>query len=92
MEEIRSRLDWIGVDFIDESENDDGGESDGKRDGDADGQPAVTNNDATKKEKKEVRLLDYACGPGMVSRVSLPVLQPSLDSSPFASALPSYIY
>ncbi|KAM7201402.1 methyltransferase [Naviculisporaceae sp. PSN 640] len=56
VEEIRARLDFIGVDWVDD---DDSEEEDGK-----------------KKEQessgKTVRLLDYACGTGAVSRALAP--------------------
>ncbi|KAK3364424.1 S-adenosyl-L-methionine-dependent methyltransferase [Lasiosphaeria hispida] len=55
VEEIRSRLDFIGVDWVDDSD-DDGDEEGGKN------EESIT--------KKGVRLLDYACGTGLVSRVS----------------------
>jgi hypothetical protein len=47
--EIVSRLDWIGVRFLDPDASD----------------------DERAAEKPEVRLLDYACGPGIISRVLL---------------------
>jgi hypothetical protein len=56
IEEVRLRLDWIGVDFLDEDDNDD-------EEGEA---------PSAQKKARIVRLLDYACGPGMMSRVSLP--------------------
>lgn len=61
MEEIRSRLDLIGADWVDDDEDED--EDDGVK-------------EAGKKEesksKKSVRLLDYACGTGLVSRSLAP--------------------
>ena len=51
--EIHSRRDWIGVDFLDDPKEKEGGV------------------EGEKVDKKTVRLLDYACGTGMVSRVSL---------------------
>lgn len=64
--EIRSRLDWIGVDFLNDDDTDDD-------DGIAvvDGQANKIGADGGVGERKVVRLLDYACGPGMVSRVSI---------------------
>ncbi|KAI1339254.1 S-adenosyl-L-methionine-dependent methyltransferase [Xylariaceae sp. FL0016] len=56
MREMQARLDFIGVDWADEEESD---EDDGK---------AVTE----KPPRREVRLLDYACGTGMVSRAIAP--------------------
>ena len=56
-ENIRARLDFLGVDWADEDDNEDeaGGDTQGE------GKP-----------KRPVRLLDYACGTGTVSRVSTP--------------------
>jgi hypothetical protein len=51
--EIRSRRDWIGVDFLDDSKD--------KEDG----------IQGEKPDTKSIRLLDYACGNGMISQVSL---------------------
>ncbi|KAK0725729.1 S-adenosyl-L-methionine-dependent methyltransferase [Lasiosphaeris hirsuta] len=53
VEEIRSRLDFIGVDWVDGSDDDSGEDE-----------------DVTKEEsapKREVRLLDYACGTGLAN-------------------------
>jgi hypothetical protein len=50
---IRSRRDWIGVDFLDDSKEKEVGV------------------EREKADMNTVRLLDYACGTGMVSRVSL---------------------
>lgn len=50
--EIQARLDWIGVDWIEDSPGNEASES------------------PKEAPKKEVRLLDYACGTGLVSRVS----------------------
>ena len=55
--ELRSRLDFIGVDWADD--DDDEGEEEARKD------------DGTK-PKKQVRMLDYACGTGMMSRVCIP--------------------
>jgi len=52
VEEIRARLDFIGVDWVADDENGDGNAAEG---------------DA--QSKKTVRLLDYACGTGLISRV-----------------------
>lgn len=46
LEEIQARKQWIGVDWVEESEDE-------------------------SETKKSVRLLDYACGTGLVSRVRL---------------------
>jgi hypothetical protein len=51
--EIRSRLDWISVNFLDESKD--------KADNVAEGKVDI----------ESVRLLDYACGTGMVSQVRI---------------------
>lgn len=50
IQEIRARLDFIGVDWVDD--DDDGNEEVGEAKGDK------------AQEKKTVRLLDYACGTG----------------------------
>jgi hypothetical protein len=63
--EIRSRRDWIGIDFLDEDE---GGEEDDEL-ADADERANEAGGDGGEIRRKTVRLLDYACGPGMVSRV-----------------------
>ncbi|AEO64986.1 uncharacterized protein THITE_2048153 [Thermothielavioides terrestris NRRL 8126] len=62
IEEIRARLDFIGADWVDddESEDDDGNEDDGGKNGQA------------AQAGKTVRLLDYACGTGVVSRALAP--------------------
>ncbi|KAI8966363.1 S-adenosyl-L-methionine-dependent methyltransferase [Daldinia sp. FL1419] len=57
MEEIQARLDWIGVDWADDDDDDDSSE-------DAKSNPT--------KSHKEVRLLDYACGTGAMSRALAP--------------------
>ncbi|KAL2255619.1 hypothetical protein VTK26DRAFT_3000 [Humicola hyalothermophila] len=64
--EIRARLEFMGVDWVDEDGDEDG---DGDENEDGGGE--------TKKEKgaargKSVRLLDYACGTGVVSRALAP--------------------
>ena len=53
--EIQKRKDFIGAAWVDESEQED----DAKDPGEEAQQP-----------RREVRLLDYACGTGLVSRVS----------------------
>jgi hypothetical protein len=65
IEEIRSRRDWLGVDFLDEDE----GDEEDDEIADADERANEPGADGMI-ERKVVRLLDYACGPGMVSRVS----------------------
>ncbi|KAK4174731.1 S-adenosyl-L-methionine-dependent methyltransferase [Triangularia setosa] len=62
IEEIRKRIDFIGVEWADEESSDD---DDG--DDDEEGEKKQE-----KKEKREVRLLDYACGTGLVSRALAP--------------------
>ncbi|KAJ3569906.1 hypothetical protein NPX13_g5916 [Xylaria arbuscula] len=54
--ELQARLDFIGVDWASDDEDSDDGERE--------------END--KKPRREVRLLDYACGTGMMSRALLP--------------------
>ncbi|KAF5512031.1 putative methyltransferase [Colletotrichum aenigma] len=60
--EIRKRKDFIGVDWVDEDddEDEDGGDENS-------GKPAAAEtNPAT--DSRPVRLLDYACGTGLISR------------------------
>ncbi|RDL41048.1 S-adenosyl-L-methionine-dependent methyltransferase [Venustampulla echinocandica] len=52
--EVQARLDWIGVDWIEDSSGNETSES------------------SSKGPTKEVRLLDYACGTGLVSRALAP--------------------
>jgi hypothetical protein len=52
--ELQARLDFIGVDWASDDSDDEGDEEVG----------------GNKKPRREVRLLDYACGTGMMSRVS----------------------
>ncbi|KAB5547018.1 S-adenosyl-L-methionine-dependent methyltransferase [Coniochaeta sp. 2T2.1] len=59
IEEIRSRLDFLGVDWA-EDEDDDSSDHDGEGKG------------GVKAPKKPVRLLDYACGTGTISRALAP--------------------
>ncbi|RYP78135.1 hypothetical protein DL770_006925 [Monosporascus sp. CRB-9-2] len=66
--ELRSRLDFIGVDW-----DDDGEDSDDERENGEFAEPKGTQAQAEKKKKKkQVRLLDYACGTGMMSRALAP--------------------
>ncbi|KAK3298160.1 S-adenosyl-L-methionine-dependent methyltransferase [Chaetomium fimeti] len=58
IEEIRARVDFIGVDWADEDDEDNNGGDGGEK------------KDVT--AKKSVRLLDYACGTGVVSRALAP--------------------
>ncbi|KAG9231160.1 S-adenosyl-L-methionine-dependent methyltransferase [Amylocarpus encephaloides] len=54
VDEIRARTEWIGVDWIEDSFDNERAES------------------KQKEPKKSVRLLDYACGTGLVSRALAP--------------------
>ncbi|KAI0458505.1 S-adenosyl-L-methionine-dependent methyltransferase [Xylaria acuta] len=54
--ELQARLDFIGVDWASDNEDSDGEGEDGNN----------------KKPRREVRLLDYACGTGMMSRALAP--------------------
>nr|CDP24484.1 Putative protein of unknown function [Podospora anserina S mat+] len=58
VEEIRKRIDFIGVEWADEESS--GDEEEKKED------------NREKREVREVRLLDYACGTGLVSRALAP--------------------
>lgn len=58
VKEIRARLDFIGVDWV---EDDDDAEDESNKD-----------KSEEKTPKKEVRMLDYACGTGVVSRALAP--------------------
>jgi hypothetical protein len=74
--EIISRLDWIGAHFLDPDAGGEGDDAvvDAEKVTAADGNSAEADGDGSKgalEKKLEVRLLDYACGPGMVSRVRL---------------------
>jgi hypothetical protein len=69
IEEIRSRRNWLGIDFLDEDE----GDEEDDEIADADNRANEPDGDGTI-ERKVVRLLDYACGPGMVSRVGFFIL------------------
>jgi len=55
IEEIQARRNWIGVDWIDDSED-----------------------ESSSKPQKTVRLLDYACGTGLVSRALAPYVSQSI--------------
>ncbi|KAK1844698.1 methyltransferase domain-containing protein [Colletotrichum chrysophilum] len=60
--EIRKRKDFIGVDWVDEDDDEDEDEGDENS-----GKPAAAEtNPAT--DSRPVRLLDYACGTGLISR------------------------
>ncbi|KAK6207282.1 hypothetical protein LQW54_007366 [Pestalotiopsis sp. IQ-011] len=61
-EAIQSRLDFIGVDWADDEDDDDDEDGD-EKDKDAVGQTSQPAN-----SPRQVRLLDYACGTGMISR------------------------
>ncbi|KAK4222346.1 S-adenosyl-L-methionine-dependent methyltransferase [Podospora fimiseda] len=57
IEEIRKRVEFIGVDWVDEDESETEDEDEEKK---------------KAKDEKRVRLLDYACGTGVVSRALAP--------------------
>ncbi|KAK4248721.1 methyltransferase [Corynascus novoguineensis] len=59
IEEIRARLNFIGADWVDDDDDDNDVDDAGAGDKQNDGSPVKT-----------VRLLDYACGTGVVSRVA----------------------
>ncbi|RDW92577.1 hypothetical protein BP5796_01971 [Coleophoma crateriformis] len=67
MEEIQQRLDWIGVDWASDTSSSDGESS-----------AAASSAAKPSSEKKTVRLLDYACGTGLVSRALAPYLTQSI--------------
>lgn len=82
IELIRERKDWLGVDFLDSDSEDDSEDDDDDDDDDADeaaeqsaaaaaskGTGKGKQKDGQKKRPGAVRMLDYACGPGMMSRV-----------------------
>ncbi|KAI0886059.1 S-adenosyl-L-methionine-dependent methyltransferase [Annulohypoxylon maeteangense] len=62
--EIQSRLDWIGVDWAIVDDDDDDDENEGHR-------KPVEESKSTQ-DRNEVRLLDYACGTGMMTRALAP--------------------
>ena len=66
-QEIRARKDWIGVHWIEDSSDDDGAEEESPKRSPAD-------------RTTGVRLLDYAAGTGMISRVGFQLLQKSISS------------
>ena len=59
MREIRARKDFIGVQWIEEDDDEDDDDDDDVESDEAKPEPA-----------RAVKLLDYACGTGVVSRVS----------------------
>ncbi|KAI0848173.1 S-adenosyl-L-methionine-dependent methyltransferase [Daldinia vernicosa] len=61
-EEIQARLDWIGVDWASDDEDDE--DDDDDSDEEAEQKPTQS--------RREVRLLDYACGTGTMSRALAP--------------------
>ena len=77
--ELRARLDFIGVDWANDNDDED-------EDEDED----TATREATKQERKQVRMLDYACGTGMMSRVSIARPLNVLSSIPknFVSSFP----
>ncbi|KAF3019439.1 hypothetical protein E8E14_013326 [Neopestalotiopsis sp. 37M] len=62
-EAIQSRLDFIGVDWADDDDDDD--DNDDQQDSD---EKNKEDNARTPNDSRQVRLLDYACGTGMISR------------------------
>lgn len=58
VEQIRSRLDFIGVDWVDDDEDEDG-------DGDDTDDKQSSKESGQTTPEKVVRLLDYACGTGV---------------------------
>lgn len=70
IDEIRARLDFLGVDWVDDDDKD---ETDGK--GEEKNVPV---------QKKTVRLLDYACGTGVGMSFSSPRSGFSCDAAPRA--------
>ncbi|KAH8597863.1 S-adenosyl-L-methionine-dependent methyltransferase [Bisporella sp. PMI_857] len=65
IDEIQDRRDWIGVDWLEESSED--GSEDGSK-----AKPSSAAHSTDVHEEKTVRLLDYACGTGLVSRALAP--------------------
>ncbi|KAI1212802.1 S-adenosyl-L-methionine-dependent methyltransferase [Annulohypoxylon truncatum] len=73
--EIQSRLDWIGVDWsIADDQDDDDSDDDGddSNEDEDEGSKNPVKESKNTQGKKEVRLLDYACGTGMMSRALAP--------------------
>ncbi|KAI2464743.1 S-adenosyl-L-methionine-dependent methyltransferase [Annulohypoxylon bovei var. microspora] len=68
--EIQSRLAWIGVDWVvaDDEDDSDGDSDEGENENDREGTKELKSD----QDKKKVRLLDYACGTGMMSRALAP--------------------
>ncbi|KAL2150043.1 hypothetical protein VTH82DRAFT_7719 [Thermothelomyces myriococcoides] len=67
IEEIRSRLDFIGVAWVDDDEDDDNSNNSA-----VGGDTAARANKSNGTPNRTVRLLDYACGTGVVSRALAP--------------------
>ncbi|KAI1101438.1 S-adenosyl-L-methionine-dependent methyltransferase [Jackrogersella minutella] len=66
--EIQTRLDWVGVDWVTVDDDDDDDDSEDENE-DVD----EPNEEAESAQpSREVRLLDYACGTGMMSRALAP--------------------
>ncbi|KAI1433673.1 S-adenosyl-L-methionine-dependent methyltransferase [Xylaria sp. CBS 124048] len=71
--ELQARLDFIGVDWAsDDEEEDEHGDEDGDGDSDKDSNDEGDEKESEPPRKREVRLLDYACGTGVISRVFAP--------------------
>ncbi|KAI1771658.1 S-adenosyl-L-methionine-dependent methyltransferase [Hypoxylon cercidicola] len=68
-EEIQARLDWIGVEWADIDDDDDSSEDEDEPDKSEDG---PEKRHKSSQPKREVRLLDYACGTGMMTRALAP--------------------
>ncbi|KAI1633425.1 S-adenosyl-L-methionine-dependent methyltransferase [Biscogniauxia mediterranea] len=70
--EIQNRLDFIGVDWADDDDDDDEDEDVDGSESEEDEEEDEEKKKDEKKPKREVRLLDYACGTGLVSRALAP--------------------
>lgn len=70
VDEIRSRLDWIGVDWVEEEESSD---DEDKNEGGTSSSKVVDDPSQTSNSKKELRVFDYACGTGLITRVCFPI-------------------
>ncbi|OTB07344.1 hypothetical protein M426DRAFT_20052 [Hypoxylon sp. CI-4A] len=69
-QEIQARLDWIGVDWAPTEEDDD--DSDDSDESDSGNESKPEEERAAAPPRREVRMLDYACGTGMMSRALAP--------------------
>ncbi|KAF6806085.1 methyltransferase domain-containing protein [Colletotrichum sojae] len=67
--EIRKRKEFIGVDWVDDDDEDDDSDGDdGTGEGESHGSGKAAAEAAPAADTKPVRLLDYACGTGLISR------------------------